>query len=173
MMNRPIPKQQAPELQFPVLRGGNWELSKQQPQNFTLIVFYRGLHCPLCKKYLQQLQSLLPEFEARGVKVVAVSMDSEKRARLSRQKWELPDLNIGYQLSEQTARDWSLYLSTGVKDGEPALFSEPGLFLVDGDQKIYYAAINSNPWGRPYLASFVKAVDYIVQSGYPARGEVL
>ena len=61
----------------------------------------------------------------------------------------------------------------GVKDGEPSEFSEPGLFLIDNNNEVYYSAINSNPWGRPYLPSFVKAVDYIVQSGYPARGEML
>ena len=66
-----------------------------------------------------------------------------------------------------------MYLSAGVKDGEPSEFSEPGLFLIDNNNEVYYSAINSNPWGRPYLPSFVKAVDYIVQSGYPARGEML
>ena len=172
-MNRPTPKHTAPDLQFPLLDGNQWTLADQKPGNFTLVVFYRGLHCPLCKKYLQQLQELLPEFEQRGVNVVAVSMDTEKRARLSRQKWELSNLTLGYGLSEKSARDWALYLSAGAKDGEPSEFSEPGLFLVDNSNQVYYSAINSNPWGRPYLPSFVKAVDYIVQSGYPARGEVL
>ena len=172
-MNRPTPKHTAPNLQFPLLDGNQWNLADQNPDNFTLVVFYRGLHCPLCKKYLQQLQELLPEFEQRGVNVVAVSMDSEKRARLSRQKWELSNLTLGYGLSEKSARDWALYLSAGVKDGEPREFSEPGLFLIDNNNKVYYSAINSNPWGRPYLPSFVKAVDYIVHSGYPARGEMI
>lgn len=172
-MNRPTPKNTAPDLQFQLLNGNQWNLADQNPDNFTLVVFYRGLHCPLCKKYLQQLQELLPEFEQRGVNVVAVSMDTEKRARLSRQKWELSNLTLGYDLSEKSARDWALYLSAGVKDGEPDEFSEPGLFLIDNNNKVYYSAINSNPWGRPYLPSFVKAVDYIVQSGYPARGEML
>lgn len=172
-MNRPTPKHKAPNLQFPLLDGNQWHLEDQHPDNFTLVVFYRGLHCPLCKKYLQQLQELLPEFEQRGVNTVAVSMDTEKRARLARQKWELSNLALGYGLSEKSTRDWALYLSAGVKEGEPIEFSEPGLFLIDNNNQVYYSAINSNPWGRPYLPSFVKAVDYIVQSGYPARGEML
>ncbi|MEM8568993.1 MAG: peroxiredoxin-like family protein [Bacteroidota bacterium] len=171
-MNRPIPKQQAPELSFPLLGGEGFTLKGQEPEHFSLIVFYRGLHCPICEKYLQQLQELLPEFENRGVKVVAVSMDSEKRARLARQKWGVTELTLGYGLSEQQAKDWGLFLSKAVKEGEPDQFSEPGLFLVDNTNEVYYSALNSNPWGRPYLPSFVKAVDYIVSSGYPARGEV-
>lgn len=172
-MNRPTPKQKAPELSFTLLGGKEWSLENQNPANFTLLVFYRGLHCPICKKYLQQLQELLPDFKSRGVDVVAVSMDSEKRARLSRQQWEISELTLGYELTEKAARNWGLYLSKAVKDGEPDLFSEPGLFLVDAKNEVYYSAINSNPWGRPYLPSFVKAVDYIVNSGYPARGEVV
>lgn len=172
-MNRPTPKHAAPELQFPLLTGGTWKLQEQAPENFTLIVFYRGLHCPLCKKYLQQLQDLLPQFEEKGVTVVAVSMDAHARAKLSRQKWELSDLTLGYELPEETARAWALYLSEGIKEGEPAKFSEPGLFLVDNKNRIYYSAINSNPWGRPYLPSFVRAVDYIIAANYPARGEVV
>ena len=172
-MSRPTPKSKAPELRFPLLDGNQWNLADQNPENFTLLVFYRGLHCPLCKKYLQQLQELLPQFEQLGVNVVAVSMDTEKRALLSQQKWELSNLTLGYGLSEKSARNWALYLSASVKDGEPSQFSEPGLFLIDSKNEVYYSAINSNPWGRPYLPSFVKAVDYIVQSGYPARGELL
>lgn len=172
-MNKPTPKQNAPQLEFPLLDGSQWRLTEQKPDNFTLLVFYRGLHCPICKRYLQTLQELLPEFEQRGVNVIAVSMDSEKRARLSRQKWAIQNLEIGYQLSEEMVKAWSLYLSAGVKDGEPDIFSEPGLFLIDQNNQVYYSAINSNPWGRPYLPSFVKAVDYIISANYPARGEIV
>lgn len=172
-MTRPTPKHKAPELNFPLLNGDHWELKAQHPDNFTLIVFYRGLHCPVCKKYLKTLEELFPEFTDRGVNVVAVSMDTEKRARISHERWEIPNLSLGFGLEEKSAKNWGLYLSKAVKDGEPDLFSEPGLFLVDGKNDIYYSTINSNPWGRPYLPSFVKAVDYIIKSGYPARGEVL
>ncbi len=172
-MTRPTPKHIAPELSIPLLSGKQWNLTESQPEYFTLIVFYRGLHCPLCKKYLQQLEALLPDFEAKGVNVVAISMDSEKRARLSRKDWELKALNIGYSVPLDTAKEWGLYISEAVKPGEPDIFSEPGLFLIDKNNDVYYSSMNSNPWGRPYLASFVKAVDYIISSGYPARGEML
>ena len=170
-MNRPTPKLPAPELEFPILGANSWSLKAQQPKNFTLVVFYRGLHCPICKKYLQELQNLLPDFKERGVEVAAVSMDAEERARLSRQKWELDALTLGYGLPEATAKQWGLYLSEGIKEGEPELFSEPGLFLIDNEHKIYYSSITSNPWGRPYLPSFIKAIDFILENDYPARGE--
>ena len=172
-MKRPTPQHTAPELSFPLINGDQWNLSEQEPDNFTLVIFYRGLHCPICKKYLQQLEDLLPDFEERGVNVVAVSMDDEVRARKSRKDWKIKNLNLGYNLNQEMATKWGLFLSKAIKDGEPDVFSEPGLYLIDKDKKVYYSAINSNPWGRPYLPSFVKAVDYIVKSGYPARGELL
>lgn len=172
-MDRPTPKHKAPNLEFPLLNGSIWKINEQNPEHYTLVVFYRGLHCPLCKKYLQQLEGLLPEFVSRGVNVVAVSMDTEKRARLSRQKWELSDLALGYGLNKETVKNWGLFMSKAVKEGEPDLFSEPGLFLIDNENKVYYSSYSSNPWGRPYLPSFVKAVDFIINSGYPARGETL
>lgn len=170
---RPTPQHTAPALSFPLLTGETFNLTEQQPQNFTLVVFYRGLHCPICKSYLQQLEELLPQFENKGVSVVAVSMDSEKRARLSRKQWQLSDLQLGFDLSRETAKEWGLYLSKAIKEAEPEEFSEPGLFLIDNHHQVYYSAINSNPWGRPYLPSFVKAIDFITESNYPARGEVI
>lgn len=172
-MIRPTPKHKAPQLQFPLIEGNQWNLAEEHPENFTLIVFYRGLHCPLCKKYLQQLEGLLPDFTKKGVHVVAVSMDSEKRARLSRKDWELKDLKLGYNLDAETAKNWGLYMSKGIKDAEPDVFSEPGLFLIDNQSEVYYSAINSNPWGRPYLPSFLEAIDFILEKKYPARGELV
>ncbi|MEO1486212.1 MAG: peroxiredoxin-like family protein [Bacteroidota bacterium] len=172
-MTRPIPKHKAPELAFSLLDGTTWELGQHKPKTFNVIVFYRGLHCPLCKKYLQQLETLLPEFKAQGADVIAISMDTEKRARLSRKDWGLTNLTLGYGLPLEVAKAWGLYLSKAVKQGEPDVFSEPGLFLIDSEGLVYYAAINSNPWGRPYLPSFVKAVNYIINAKYPARGELV
>lgn len=170
---RATPKQTAPELIFKTLGGNVFNLADQKPENFTLVVFYRGLHCPVCKKYLQQLEELTPAFKERGVDVVAVSMDTEKRARLSRKDWQLSDIDLGYELPQETAVEWGLYLSKAVKDGEPAIFSEPGLFLVDRNNVVYASNINSNPWGRPHLPTYLKAIDYVIDSGYPARGEVI
>jgi len=147
-MTRPTPKHQAPALNISLLDNKEWKLSEQNPENFSLIVFYRGLHCPLCKKYLQQLRDLAPDFKEKGVNVVAISMDNEARARLSRKDWELEGLPLGYGLDLEAAKKWGLYISHAIKDGEPDIFSEPGLFLINNNSEVYYSAINSNPWGR-------------------------
>jgi len=168
-----IPQTQAPDLQVKLLGGDTWRLKDQNPEHFTMLIFYRGLHCPLCEKYLKTLNGLLDAYADKGVEVIAISMDSEARARKARMKWELSDaLKIGYELEATMANDWGLYLSKAIKDYEPEVFNEPGLFLIKPDNSIYFVTLNSTPWGRPHLASFVKVIDFINTSGYPARGEI-
>ena len=67
--------------------------------------------------------------------------------------------------------EWGLYLSAGVKEPEPAVFGEPGLFLIKPDHSIYYAAYNSMPMGRPDVREVVKFVEFALENSYPARGE--
>ena len=170
-MNQPTPRQDAPDLSFNLVGGETWTLKDRSPRTFTMVIFYRGLHCPVCKGYSRKAQSLLGEYEERGVEVVAVSMDDEKRAKKTVDEWELSDLNVGYGLSASQAQDWGLYFSGGVKDPEPELFSEPGLFLVRPNGELYYAAVNSMPFGRPDLSEMLKAIDFVREKDYPARGE--
>ncbi|MEQ8578103.1 MAG: peroxiredoxin-like family protein [Balneola sp.] len=166
------PRTQTPDLSFPLTNGDTWNLSEQDPDSFTMVVFYRGLHCPVCKGYTQSLNKLVDDFKERGVETVTVSMDSEKRARTSIQEWEVDKLKVGYDLSEEQAHNWGLYLSNAINDNEPELFSEPGLFLIRPDGKLYYSAVNSMPFGRPVLKDMLKAIDFIQEKDYPARGEV-
>lgn len=173
-----IPRQVVPALSLPLVGGGSWSLERDKPDNFTLMIFYRGWHCPICRSQLQDAQSRLFDFKKRGVNIVAISTDSEERANSTKQAWGLDKLPIAYGLSLQQARQWGLYLSThrgttslGVE--EPARFNEPGLFLVKPDNTLYYVSIQSSPFARPALSDLMKAVDFVVQNNYPARGEIL
>jgi peroxiredoxin len=171
-----VPRKAVPELTFPTLAHGDFELRSEKPAHFTMIVFYRGLHCPICTKYLLELGRLQPEFEKRGVNVVAVSNDTRERAQAMADKLNAPYLRMGYGLGLAVARDWGLSISTsrgltsiGVE--EPALFSEPGLFIVRPDQTLYYAAVQTMPFARPHFDELVGAIDFAVAKDYPARGE--
>lgn len=173
-MERPLPRTDAPALTVNLAGGSSaWSLHEQSPEHFTMVVFYRGLHCPVCRSYLETLQSKRGDFAERGVEVLAVSMDTEERAQKAIDKWSIGKLTVGYGLNEQQAQEWGLFLSRGIKDLEPDLFSEPGLFLVQPDGTLYYAAINSMPFGRPALDDLLGGVDFVLESAYPARGEML
>jgi len=171
-----FPTQTVPTMVVPTNAHGAFDLARQPAERFNLLVFFRGLHCPLCAKYLKELGGLLPELSKRGVAAIAISSDPEDRSIEMAAKVGVPDLPFGYALPLQTARDWGLYLSkgkgktsTGVE--EPALFAEPGLFLVRPDGTLYYGAVQTMPFARPGFADLMMAIDFAIDKNYPARGE--
>jgi peroxiredoxin len=168
---RPMPRQAAPALDVDLVGGGRFLLAEARPQTFTLVVVYRGLHCPLCQGYLADLQNRLADFRTKGVEVVAVSTDDRERAERTAAEWRLDRLALGYGLSIADARAWGLYISTGINDAEPAEFAEPGLFLVRPDGTLYAASIQTMPFARPQIDALAGAIDFVVARDYPARGE--
>jgi len=176
-INTLLPRQPVPGLSMPLVGGGQWSLPESPASNFTMVVFYRGLHCPICKAYLGELENLLPEFEERGVDTIAISSDGIERAGQSKADWKLPNLKIGYDLPLDVARQWGLYVSTSrgatsVGVVEPELFSEPGLYLVRADGTLYFGTVQTMPFARPRFADILPALDFVLKNDYPARGEV-
>lgn len=171
-----MPRQPVPALDLPLANGGRFTLGGQPPATFDLLVFYRGLHCPICTKYLLELERLEPEFRQRGVSVLAISSDDEQRARQMADKVKAAGVKFAYGLGLPDARRWGLYISTsrgktsaGIE--EPPLFSEPGVFLVRPDGTLYYGAVQTMPFARPPFQDLLGAIDFAVAKDYPARGE--
>lgn len=172
-----VPRQAVPDLTVSLVGGGTWALSSSAAKNFTMVVFYRGLHCPICKNYLNELQNNLAKFNERGVEVIVVSSDTEERATEAKSSWGLDQLTFGHSLDLNLAREWGLYVSAGVGKTsigveEPALFSEPGLFLVRPDGTLYFGAVQTMPFARPHFADLIPSLDFVLKANYPARGEI-
>jgi peroxiredoxin len=171
-----IPRQATPALMVPTLQHGTFDLSADGAEHYTLIVFYRGLHCPICMKYLLELSRLVPEFEKRGVKVIALSSDTKERTAQMAEKINAPGLRMGYGLELNVARQWGLYISTSrgltsIGIEEPALFSEPAVYIVKPDTTLYYGAAQTMPFARPNFSDLLGAIDFALAKNYPARGE--
>ena len=170
------PRTKTPDLELDTQEGGKWRLLDQSPENFTMIVAYRGLHCPICRPYLSELDRNLEEFQRRGVEVIAVSTDTLERVAQTKDEWKLRNLRIAYGLSVANAREWGLYISssrgkTSAGVVEPDQFNEPGLFLVGPDQTLYASSVATMPFARPHFKEILAAIDFIVEKDYPARGE--
>lgn len=163
--------QPAPALDLPLAGGGRFKLGEHPPKNFTLIAFYRGLHCQRCKDNLGEIETLLPKFDQLGVTVVAVSSDSKDRAERSKTEWHLPTLKVGYGLDVEEGRQWGLFVSRGVRDDEPAIFIEPALFLVDRQGQLIFAVINSITRMRPYPADILATIERVMENPDLARGD--
>ena len=169
-------RQAVPPLEVSTLQGP-WSLAEQAPDNFTMLVFYRGLHCPICSKYLAELDKLAGDFAEAGVAVLALSSDGEDRAKQAVDDWGLKNINLGYGLSVEQAQAWGLHRSAGrgktsIGIEEPAEFSEPGIFLVRPDNTLYWAQISTMPFARPHFREILGALSFILANDYPARGEL-
>lgn len=123
-----------------------------------------------------ELETLTPEFHKLGVNVVALSSDNAERAQAMAEKIKATHLKIGYGLSMASARQWGLYISTsrgktslGIE--EPALFSEPGVFIVRPDNTLYYVFTQTMPFARPSFQELLGAIEFAIVKDYPARGE--
>lgn len=171
------PRNAVPDFSVNLLSGGTWSLSDQKPENFTMIVAYRGYHCPLCNKYLSGLNKIANALKERGISLVVISSDTAERAQLARDNWEIDNLEIGYGLTIEDARSLGLFVSNGigvtsVGVEEPEIFSEPGLLMIRPDQTLFFADIQTMPFLRPDLSGLLANLDFIISKNYPARGEV-
>ena len=169
-----IPRRKVPDLAVETLDHGRFDLAAETSGRGTVVCFYRGLHCPICAKYLTEFEKRVPEFAERGVG--EFSSDDAERARAMAGKIEAKALRFGYGLPLAKAREWGLYLSTGrgktsIGIEEPALFAEPGLFMISADQTLYYGSVQTMPFVRPHFSELVGALDFAIAKNYPARGE--
>lgn len=176
MNTRPTPRQAVPPLQVPLLGGGRYDLARTAPDRFSLIVFYRGHHCPTCCAYLASLARLRDEFARRGVQVIAISADSLERATHTREEWRLAELPIGYGLPIETGRHWGLYVSSSqarlrAPIEDPPIFTEPGLYLVEPDGLLHAGVVMTMPFALPRVEDLISALDLIGRNHPPARGE--
>ena len=170
----------APALNLPTLSGETFNLSNEKPDSFTIVVFYRGLHCLICINYLQEIEENFETLTKAGINLVAVSMDPEEKAHATVDKvsnnMDLSDSSqfktrIAYGLTESDAGTWGLYLSSKIEgSSEPDVFSEPGLFVMRPDNTVFMAQVQSAPFARPNIAQLVGGLSYAKEHKYPARG---
>ena len=165
------PLSHVPELNQPLLEGGAFNIRDSEPEKFTIIVAYRGVHCPKCAAQLKAIDPMVGDLRAQGYDIVAVSMDDETRAQKAKNAWDISNLPIAYDMGLLTAKSWGLFISDARPDSdEPDLFSEPGIFVVAPDGALYAEYVQNTPFGRPPLDDVLAGLEFVSENGYPTRG---
>lgn len=153
--------------------GGQIILGKPKGDNdWQMVVVYRGKHCPICTRYLGELNDALPELNALGIDVVAVSADTQEKAT-DQIALVNPNYSVGYDLTIEQMDQLGLYIShprSAQETDRP--FSEPGLFVVTGDGALQVTDISNAPFARPEIKSLVMGLGFIrnPENNYPIRG---
>ena len=160
-----------PKLSIPLVGGGEMKVGGANNNGrWSLVIIYRGLHCPLCAQYLEKLQSLQPDFEAQDTDVIAVSGDGIEKAKLQVEKGKL-NIPIGYDLDIDQMLKLGLYVSDPRSPEETDQpFPEPGLFLVRPDGNIQIVDISNAPFSRPDLTMILRGITFARDKNYPIRG---
>ncbi len=160
-------------VEFPALsipKVGGSELTFGGPGRWQVLVIYRGKHCPLCRKYLNTLDSLLGEFHAADIGVAVASADPKEKAesQVAEEAWRFP---VGYDLTLDQMRTLGLYMSDPRSPQETDRpFAEPGIFVVNADGKLQAVDISNAPYTRPDLAGLLSGIKNTREKGNPVRG---
>lgn len=158
---------------FPTLsvaRVGGGDLTPGRQPGWSMVVVYRGKHCPICKKYLGTLDGLLDDFSARDVEVMAVSADPKDRAtaQVKDEGWKFP---VGYDLSVAQMQQLGLYVSSPRSPEETDRpFAEPGLFVINPQGQLQIIDVSNAPFARPELSGVLDGIKFVQDKQYPIRG---
>lgn len=162
-----------PEIKAQSLDGESVALDQRtNGADWKMVVVYRGIHCPLCTRYLNKLEAFKDELKGIGVDLVAVSGDSEAQLQEHLEKLDV-SFPFLYGLTIEQMQELGLYISHPRSEKETDhLFPEPGLFVINDKGQVQVVDISNNPFVRPALELLVSGLTWIKnpENNYPIRG---
>jgi peroxiredoxin len=150
---------QAPDFTLPDANGVEVTLSKLLQQGPVVLAFYRGSWCPYCNLQLRAYQQILPQIQALGATLVAISPQTPDNSLTIVEKQELafPVLSdrgstvirqygLVFQLTEELQalyKKYNLDLTKFNGDG-PWELPMPGIFIIDRSGTIRLASVDAD-----------------------------
>lgn len=166
---KPIPGSILKPMTFPKVNGGSITVGGQK-KNWTLLVVYRGKHCPRCKKYLNTLSDMQTQWADAGFDIAVVSADSQVKATADQAEFGW-GFDLGYDLSEEQMATLGVYVTEPISPEEAdGRFAEPGTFVLRGDGSQIVVAISNGPAVRPELAELLDGMIFNKTKDRPHRG---
>jgi len=138
-----------------------------------VVSFYRGVWCPYCNMELQALQAALPDFQAAGANLVAISPQTAPNSRKSQR-----DNALSFPILSDTKNDVAaafglrfalpdylieLYKAFGnnlplINDDDAWTLPMPARFIIGQDGVILYAEVNPDYTRRPDPSELLPAL---------------
>lgn len=163
----------APEFTLAAPDGSTVSSADLLARGPLVVSFYRGVWCPYCNMELQALQAALPEFQAAGASLVAISPQTRVNSRKS-----VRDNGLGFPILSDTHNDVAaafglrfalpdylveLYKSLGnqlpaFNGDESWTLPMPGRFVIGSDGIITYAEVNPDYTRRPEPSDMLPAI---------------
>ncbi len=138
-----------------------------------VVSFYRGVWCPYCNMELQALQAALPEFQAAGASLVAISPQTAVNSRKSVRQNGLDfpilsdthnDVAAAFGLRFELP-DYLVDLYKALKNDLPGFNGDPSWtlpmparYVIGQDGTILYAEVNPDYTRRPEPEDMLPAI---------------
>lgn len=136
---------------------------------WSILIVYRGRHCPRCKRYLNKLNAALSEWTAR-MDVIVVSADTQEKALADREEFGWT-FDLCYGMTEEQMRTLGLYVSNPLSEAETdTRFAEPGTFAMRPDGTLMLVDISNGPASRPDLEELLDGMIFNIDNDRPIRG---
>lgn len=160
-----------PDIQAQKLNGETTALGKpENGHDWKLVVVYRGKHCPICTKYLNQLETVKTSFYNVGVDILAISGDSKQQLEEHLEQLDV-SFPIAYGMTVNQMNELGLYVSDPRSEKETDHpFAEPGVFVINAKGDIQIIDISNAPFARPELEALANGLSFIRENDYPIRG---
>ena len=145
---------------------------RNSDSGWKMVVIYRGKHCPICTKYLNQLEDYKQRLADIDVELVAVSADSAEQLQEHQQKLAV-SYPLYHGLNVEQMRGLGLYISEPRSEQETDHpFAEPALFVINSEGRIQIVDIANAPFSRPAPETLVSGLEFIRDpaNDYPIRG---
>lgn len=158
-------------MSFSKLGGGKITIGGER-ENWTLLVVYRGKHCPRCKKYLNILNEMRNQWHEAGFDVLVLSADPVEKAQADQIEfgWRF---DLAYGLREDQMTTLGLYVTDPLSPSETdRRFAEPGTYVIRPDGSILLISISNGPSARPELVELLDGMIFTKENDRPPRGMV-
>ncbi|MBF6175542.1 peroxiredoxin-like family protein [Nocardia blacklockiae] len=159
----------APDFTLPDHRGRDFHLATALRTGPVIVAFYRGGWCPYCNVQLHTLQQSLPEFRARGARLVAISPDLPDDSLSTAERHAL-EFEVLSDPDNHAARAYGLLFTvpedvrdlyrtagadlTATDDQLPI----PATYVIGADRRIRFAHIDGDYRQRAEAADILAAL---------------
>lgn len=147
---------EAPEFSLPNPTGRPISLRERLAAGPVVLVFYRGEWCPYCNTYLRALQAALPEIEARGASLIAISPQSPDHSLSITEKAELA-FDVLSDVDQSVIREYKLQFTL------PADLQDVHVNAFQLDLQDHNA---DHSWGLPVPATLVVDRNGVVRAAH-------
>jgi peroxiredoxin len=169
----------APDFTLPDSKGNNVTLSSLLNSSFSaddqtttgvtlgktaavVLIFYRGYWWPFCNSELRSFEKRLPDFNARKIRVIAISVDTPQESQHLRET-EGYTFVILSDAKDEVIRRWDLVHPHGGVDG--ADIARPAEFLIDASGKVRWVNLTEDVRVRARPEQVLQAFDASTVSG--------